>query len=161
MREEIFGPLLPVVAYDSLDDAIGYVNRRERPLALYWFGDNAARRDRVLHGRSPAASPSTAASRISRRRHQPFGGVGASGIGAYHGVYGFRAFSKEKPVYYQGRLGMHAAAAAARTAGCSTAVLAWFAGTHAVTRRVVPEECARRAGGPGRPAGMRTRERAR
>jgi coniferyl-aldehyde dehydrogenase len=106
MREEIFGPLLPVVAYDSLDDAIGYVNRHERPLALYWFGDNAARRDRVLHGTIAGGVTVNGCLTHFAQEAQPFGGVGASGIGSYHGVYGFRAFSKEKPVYYQGRLGI-------------------------------------------------------
>jgi len=106
MREEIFGPLLPVVAYDSLDDAIGYVNRRERPLALYWFGDNAARRDRVLHGTVAGGVTVNGCLTHFAQEAQPFGGVGASGNGSYHGVYGFRAFSKEKPVYYQGRLGI-------------------------------------------------------
>ena len=106
MREEIFGPLLPVVAYDSLDDAIGYVNRRDRPLALYWFGDNAARRDRVLHGTIAGGVTVNGCLTHFAQEAQPFGGVGASGSGSYHGVYGFRAFSKGKPVYYQGRLGI-------------------------------------------------------
>jgi len=106
MREEIFGPLLPVVAYDSLDDAIDYVNRHDRPLALYWFGDNAARRDRVLRGTIAGGVTVNGCLTHFAQEAQPFGGVGASGSGSYHGVYGFRAFSKEKPVYYQGRLGI-------------------------------------------------------
>jgi coniferyl-aldehyde dehydrogenase len=106
MREEIFGPLLPVVAYDSLDDAIGYVNRRDRPLALYWFGSNAARRDRVLRGTIAGGVTVNGCLTHFAQEAQPFGGVGASGIGSYHGEFGFRTFSKEKPVYYQGRLGI-------------------------------------------------------
>jgi coniferyl-aldehyde dehydrogenase len=106
MREEIFGPLLPVVAYDSLDEAIGYVNRRERPLALYWFGDHASRRDRVLQSTIAGGVTVNGCLTHFAQEAQPFGGVGASGIGSYHGVHGFRAFSKEKPVYYQGRLGI-------------------------------------------------------
>ena len=106
MRNEIFGPLLPVVAYDSLDDAIDYVNRHDRPLALYWFGDNAARRDRVLRGTIAGGVTVNGCLTHFAQEAQPFGGVGASGSGSYHGVYGFRAFSKEKPVYYQGRLGI-------------------------------------------------------
>ena len=106
MREEIFGPLLPVVAYDSLDDAIDFVNRRDRPLALYWFGSNAARRDRVLRGTIAGGVTVNGCLTHFAQEAQPFGGVGASGTGSYHGVYGFRAFSKEKPVYYQGRLGI-------------------------------------------------------
>jgi coniferyl-aldehyde dehydrogenase len=106
MREEIFGPLLPVVAYDSLDAAIEYVNRRERPLALYWFGRDAARRDRVLRGTIAGGVTVNGCLTHFAQEAQPFGGVGASGSGAYHGAYGFRAFSKEKPVYYQSRLGL-------------------------------------------------------
>jgi len=106
MREEIFGPLLPVVPYDSLDDAIGYVNAHDHPLALYWLGGNRARRDRVL--RDTIAGGVTANGCLTHfaQEAQPFGGVGASGTGSYHGVYGFRNFSKEKAVYYQPRLGI-------------------------------------------------------
>jgi coniferyl-aldehyde dehydrogenase len=106
MREEIFGPLFPVIAYDRLDDAIAYVNRRDRPLALYWFGDNKAHRDRVL--RETIAGGVTVNGCLSHfaQEAQPFGGVGASGSGMYHGEYGFRTFSKEKPVYFQSRLGL-------------------------------------------------------
>jgi coniferyl-aldehyde dehydrogenase len=126
MREEIFGPLLPVVAYDSLDDAIGYVNRRDRPLALYWFGDQAARRDRVLRGTIAGGVTVNGCLTHFAQEAQPFGGVGASGIGSYHGVHGFRAFSKEKPVYYQGRLGIMPLLLPPY-GGLLDRVLAWFA----------------------------------
>ncbi len=106
MREEIFGPLLPLVAYDGVDDAIRYVNQRARPLALYWFGDNAIRRDRVLHGTIAGGVTVNGCLTHFAQESQPFGGVGASGSGSYHGEYGFRTFSKEKPVYYQSRLGL-------------------------------------------------------
>jgi coniferyl-aldehyde dehydrogenase len=106
MREEIFGPLLPVIAYDELDDAIRYVNQRDRPLALYWFGDSAAHRDRVLHRTIAGGVTVNGCLTHFVQEHQPFGGVGASGMGAYHGEYGFRTFSKEKPVYYQSRVGL-------------------------------------------------------
>ena len=106
MKEEIFGPLLPIVAYDHLDDAIRYVNLRDRPLALYWFGDSAAHRDRVLYRTIAGGVTVNGCLTHFVQEHQPFGGVGASGSGAYHGEYGFRTFSKEKPVYYQSRLGM-------------------------------------------------------
>ena len=106
MREEIFGPLFPLVAYDHLDDAIRYVNQRDRPLALYWFGDNASHRDRVLYRTIAGGVTVNGCLTHFAQEHQPFGGVGASGSGAYHGEYGFRAFSKEKPVYYQSRLGL-------------------------------------------------------
>jgi coniferyl-aldehyde dehydrogenase len=106
MREEIFGPLLPVVTYDGLDDAIGYVNGRDRPLALYWFGDNAVRRERVLRGTIAGGVTVNGCLTHFAQEAQPFGGVGASGSGTYHGEYGFRTFSKEKPVYYQSRRGL-------------------------------------------------------
>ena len=106
MREEIFGPLFPVVAYDRLDDAIRYVNERARPLALYWFGDDPAHRDRVLHGTIAGGVTVNGCLTHFAQEDQPFGGVGESGTGSYHGESGFRTFSKEKPVYYQGRLGL-------------------------------------------------------
>ncbi len=106
MREEIFGPLLPVVPYDTLDGALDFVNGRDRPLALYWFGEHAHRRDRVLRNTIAGGVTVNGCLTHFAQEAQPFGGVGASGSGAYHGCYGFRTFSKEKPVYYQGRLGI-------------------------------------------------------
>jgi len=106
MREEIFGPVLPVVACDGVDDAIAYVNERDRPLALYWFGDDDRNRDRVLERTVSGGVTINGCLTHFAQEHQPFGGVGASGSGAYHGEYGFRAFSKDKPVYYQSRVGL-------------------------------------------------------
>jgi len=106
MREEIFGPLLPVVPYDTLEDALDYVNAHDRPLALYWFGDDTHRRDRVLRDTIAGGVTVNGCLTHFAQEAQPFGGVGASGSGSYHGVYGFRTFSKEKAVYYQGRLGI-------------------------------------------------------
>ncbi|MEO8303144.1 MAG: coniferyl aldehyde dehydrogenase [Betaproteobacteria bacterium] len=106
MREEIFGPIFPLVAYDRLDDAIRYVNERARPLALYWFGDDPAHRDRVLQGTIAGGVTVNGCLTHFAQEDQPFGGVGESGTGTYHGESGFRTFSKEKPVYYQRRLGL-------------------------------------------------------
>ena len=103
MREEIFGPVLPILEYASLDDAIGHVNRHDRPLALYWFGTDTTARERVLHETiAGGVTVNDCLLHIAQER-QPFGGVGASGIGAYHGEWGFRTFSKEKPVFLQSR----------------------------------------------------------
>ena len=103
MSEEIFGPILPIVPYDSLDDALAYVNRRDRPLALYWFGRNNAVRDRVLASTiAGGVSINDTLLHIAQEK-LPFGGVGASGQGHYHGEFGFRQFSKEKPVFIQSR----------------------------------------------------------
>jgi coniferyl-aldehyde dehydrogenase len=104
MQEEIFGPVLPVLPYDTLDEAIGYVNAHPRPLALYWFGGNRARRDAVLRRTISGGVTINDACWHVAQENLPFGGVGASGCGAYHGEQGFRTFSKEKPVLHQARL---------------------------------------------------------
>ena len=103
MQEEIFGPLLPIVVRDTLDQAIDYVNARERPLALYWFGEDRARRERVLN--ETIAGGVTVNDTLMHivQEALPFGGVGPSGQGHYHGEFGFRQFSKEKPVFIQSR----------------------------------------------------------
>ena len=101
MREEIFGPVLPIVEYDQVDDAIAFVNRGERPLALYWFGRDATRRERVL-GETFAGGVTVNDCLLQFvQEGQPCGGVGASGVGVYHGEWGFRTFSKLKPVFHQ------------------------------------------------------------
>ena len=101
MREEIFGPVLPVVGYRDLEEAIAYVNARPRPLSLYYFGETAARRDRVL-GQTIAGGVTVNDTLWHYvQEDMPFGGVGASGHGVYHGEHGFRTFSKEKPVFTQ------------------------------------------------------------
>lgn len=104
MSEEIFGPVLPILEYDGIGDAIDHVNKGERPLALYWFGSDRANRERVL--RETVAGGVTINDCLLHlaQEEQPFGGVGASGMGAYHGEWGFRTFSKEKPVFIQSRL---------------------------------------------------------
>ena len=104
MQQEIFGPILPVVPYERLDDAIRFVNERERPLALYWFGKDDAARDRVLRETISGGVTINDCLWHFGQENQPFGGVGASGQGAYHGEWGFRAFSKEKPVLHQSKL---------------------------------------------------------
>jgi coniferyl-aldehyde dehydrogenase len=101
MQEEIFGPLLPIVEYGEIEDAIAFVNRGDRPLAFYWFGRDAARRARVL-GETIAGGVTVNDCLLHfLQEGQPFGGVGASGVGAYHGEWGFRTFSKLKPVFHQ------------------------------------------------------------
>ncbi len=101
MQEEIFGPLLPVLPYAALDDAIGYINARPRPLALYWFGKDAAARERVLRETVSGGVTVNDALLHIAQENLPFGGVGASGSGAYHGEWGFRLFSHQKPVFEQ------------------------------------------------------------
>jgi coniferyl-aldehyde dehydrogenase len=101
MQEEIFGPVLPIVGYETLDDAIAYVNGGDRPLALYWFGSDGAARRKLLAGTISGGIALNDTLLHVAQEGLPFGGVGASGMGAYHGEYGFRQFSKDKPVFEQ------------------------------------------------------------
>jgi acyl-CoA reductase-like NAD-dependent aldehyde dehydrogenase len=104
MREEIFGPLLPVVPYRTLDEAIGFVNARPRPLALYVFEHDGAAVDRVI---ANTVSGGVAVNETIVHIAQddlPFGGVGESGMGRYHGRDGFDTFSQRKAVFRQSRL---------------------------------------------------------
>jgi coniferyl-aldehyde dehydrogenase len=103
MREEIFGPVLPIVPYDTLADALNYVNQRDRPLALYWFGTDHAARDQVLAGTIAGGVSINDTLLHIAQEGLPFGGIGQSGHGHYHGEFGFRQFSKEKPVFVQSR----------------------------------------------------------
>ncbi|MGA2567537.1 MAG: coniferyl aldehyde dehydrogenase [Pseudolabrys sp.] len=103
-QEEIFGPILAVIPYDQEDEAIAYVNGRDRPLALYWFGADRHARDRILRETISGGVTINDCLLHLAQEHQPFGGVGASGMGAYHGEWGFRTFSKEKPVFNRGRV---------------------------------------------------------
>ena len=104
MREEIFGPVLPVKIYRSLDQAIDYVNAHPRPLALYYFGADAGKRNEVLRKTtSGGASVNTTLFHFAAE-NLPFGGVGPSGIGAYHGEFGFQTFSHRKGVFLQSRV---------------------------------------------------------
>ncbi|WP_238480959.1 coniferyl aldehyde dehydrogenase [Dyella telluris] len=103
MQDEIFGPLLPVMPYDSLDEAIQYIARRPQPLALYLFEENRATIDQVL-ARTHAGGVTVNDTLYHIAQHNlPFGGVGPSGIGGYHGEAGFQTFSHMKPVFHQAR----------------------------------------------------------
>ena len=99
MREEIFGPILPIIAYDTLDDAIAHINRNSRPLALYLFTDDAQTRQQVLrHTVSGGVTLNDTLAHVAID-DLPFGGVGASGMGRYHGREGFETFSHMKSVF--------------------------------------------------------------
>jgi coniferyl-aldehyde dehydrogenase len=103
MQEEIFGPILPVVTYDRLEDAIAYVNARPRPLALYFFGtDNAAQRLVVERTTSGGVMINDTILHYAQD-DLPFGGIGPSGMGAYHGAEGFKTMSHAKAVFRQAR----------------------------------------------------------
>lgn len=103
MQEEIFGPVLPVVTYRDLDEAIAYVNARPRPLALYYFGAADTDRRKVLTRTTSGNVGINNTLMHYGQEDLPFGGVGPSGMGAYHGPEGFRAMSHAKGIYVQGR----------------------------------------------------------
>lgn len=102
MQEEIFGPILPVITYRELEDAIGHVNAHPRPLALYYFDRSQARIDRVLNETTSGGATINDCIFHIAQHNLPFGGVGPSGMGAYHGFDGFATFSKKKGVFIQG-----------------------------------------------------------
>ncbi len=99
MSEEIFGPLLPVLEVDSIDEAVRFVNGREKPLALYVFSEDDDTVDTVLSGTSSGGAGVNGTLLHIGPPELPFGGVGNSGIGAYHGKAGFDTFSHQKSVY--------------------------------------------------------------
>ena len=103
LTEEIFGPVLPVLPYDTLEQAIQYINARPRPLSLYWFGADTASRDKVLA--QTVSGGVTVNDTLMHIAHEnlPFGGVGDSGWGSYHGEAGFLRLSQQKPVLVQSR----------------------------------------------------------
>jgi aldehyde dehydrogenase (NAD+) len=101
MDDEIFGPILPVLTYAELEDAIAFVNDRPKPLALYVFGSRAAAIDRVVERTSAGGVTVNHTLLHVSVSELPFGGVGASGMGAYHGEAGFKIFSHAKPVLHR------------------------------------------------------------
>jgi len=104
MQQEIFGPLLPLVPYDTVDDALEYIGTHPHPLALYVFDNDEATVKRILE-RTHAGGVTVNDTILHIAQHGlPFGGVGASGMGAYHGEAGFRTFSRMTPVMRQARL---------------------------------------------------------
>ncbi|MDP3251769.1 MAG: coniferyl aldehyde dehydrogenase [Hydrogenophaga sp.] len=106
MKEELFGPILPVLPYDTIEDAIAFINARPRPLAQYWFGTDTAARDRLLN--KTVSGGVTVNDTLMHVAHEglPFGGVGESGWGSYHGESGFLRFTQQKPVLVQSRWAM-------------------------------------------------------
>ena len=101
MQEEIFGPVLPIMTYKNVSEAIAYVNAHERPLGLYYFGADAAEQAEVLeHTTSGGVTVNDVIFHVAQE-DLPFGGVGPSGMGSYHGIDGFREFSHRKSIYTQ------------------------------------------------------------
>ena len=103
MQDEIFGPLLPIVPYSRIDQAFAYINQRPRPLALYYFGYNKAEQQRVLEQTHSGGVCLNDTLMHVAQDDMPFGGVGPSGMGHYHGHEGFPTFSKAKGVFIKQR----------------------------------------------------------
>ena len=104
MQDEIFGPVMPVKPYDAVADAVGYINAKARPLGLYYFGSDSAEQDRVLKTTTSGGVTVNDVVMHVAQEDLPFGGVGPSGMGAYHGIDGFKTFSHAKAVFSQTKL---------------------------------------------------------
>ena len=101
MQEEIFGPVLPVLTYHDPQQALDYINAHPRPLAAYYFGNDPAKQQAFLESTTSGAAVINDVMTHAMVESVPFGGVGPSGIGAYHGIHGFRRFSHAKAVVVQ------------------------------------------------------------
>ncbi|MEL8056333.1 MAG: coniferyl aldehyde dehydrogenase [Pseudomonadota bacterium] len=101
MQDEIFGPILPIKSYTQTSEAVAYINDHQRPLGLYYFGEDAAERDMVLNNTTSGGVTVNDVIMHVAQEDLPFGGVGPSGMGAYHGRDGFYEFSHKKAVYTQ------------------------------------------------------------
>lgn len=104
MQDEIFGPILPIVTYKTIDDAIAYVNDHPRPLALYYFGYDERESDKVVEQTISGGVTINETMLHIAQDDLPFGGVGPSGMGHYHAFEGFESFSKKKPIFRQSRI---------------------------------------------------------
>lgn len=106
MQDEIFGPLLPVKTYKEVDEAVAYVNSKPRPLGLYYFGQDSAEERKILDRTTSGGVTVNDVIMHVSMEDLPFGGVGPSGMGAYHGIDGFRTFSHAKAIYTQSKAKM-------------------------------------------------------
>jgi len=101
MQEEIFGPIVPVLTYQNIDDVIEHIAGRAKPLALYLYSNNQSNIDKVLERTSSGGVTINGFFSHYLENQLPFGGVNQSGMGSYHGVFGFKAFSHERAIYIQ------------------------------------------------------------
>jgi len=101
MQEEIFAPIVPLLTYKSIDDVIEHISRGDKPLALYIYSNNRSNIDKVLSRTSSGGVTVNGFFSHYLENQLPFGGVNQSGMGSYHGVFGFKAFSHERAVYIQ------------------------------------------------------------
>jgi coniferyl-aldehyde dehydrogenase len=101
MKDEIFGPILPIKNYVDVREAVAYINEHPRPLGLYYFGNDNSERDYVLNSTTSGGVTVNDVFFHIAQEDLPFGGIGPSGMGAYHGREGFQEFSHKKAVYTQ------------------------------------------------------------
>ncbi len=106
MHEEIFGPILPIISYKSIDQVIDYINNRPRPLALYIFSFNTHFQQKILFGTHAGGVCINDAAMHVANEDLPFGGIGPSGMGSYHGEEGFKTFSHAKAVLKRGKISL-------------------------------------------------------
>ncbi len=99
MQEEIFAPIVPVMTYEDLDEVVAYIAERDKPLALYIYSDDQDNIDKVLNGTSSGGVTINGFFSHYLENRLPFGGVNQSGMGNYHGVFGFKTFSHERAIY--------------------------------------------------------------
>ena len=99
MQDEIFGPILPIISYGSLDEAIHYINDRPRPLALYFFGYDKSHQQHVVDNSHSGGMCFNDALMHVAQDDLPFGGIGDSGMGHYHGKEGFLTFSHHRAIF--------------------------------------------------------------
>jgi aldehyde dehydrogenase (NAD+) len=106
MQEEIFGPILPIITYKNLQEAIDFVNRKEKPLALYIFSDSKPNQNKIINETSAGGTCVNDVLVHIGNPNLPFGGVNNSGMGSCHGIFGFKTFSHERAVVFQSKLGL-------------------------------------------------------
>ncbi|MBC6110123.1 aldehyde dehydrogenase family protein [Pedobacter fastidiosus] len=106
MQEEIFGPILPIITYRNLQEAIDFINAKSKPLALYIFSNNSKNQDKIINETSSGGACINNVLVHISNPNLPFGGVNNSGMGSCHGIFGFKAFSHERAVVFQSKLGM-------------------------------------------------------
>jgi aldehyde dehydrogenase (NAD+) len=101
MEEEIFGPILPIIPYNNLEEAIGLINRKNKPLALYIFSEDQSHIRQILRNTSSGGACINDVLIHISNPNLPFGGVNQSGMGSSHGFFGFKTFSHERAVVFQ------------------------------------------------------------
>ncbi|RDC56828.1 aldehyde dehydrogenase family protein [Pedobacter chinensis] len=106
MQEEIFGPVLPVVTYKNLQEAIDFINAKDKPLAFYIFSENSENQRKIINETSAGGTCVNDVLVHISNPNLPFGGVNSSGVGSCHGIFGFKTFSHERAVVFQSKLGM-------------------------------------------------------